>query len=54
MPATVLYLNTDPLACIPQMTLAGMRRYAASRGWAAGDQRTSRRKGKSGRPSEAR
>ncbi len=35
MSATILYLNTDPDAHIPQMTLAGMRRYAASRGWAA-------------------
>ena len=32
MVATILYLNTES-AHIPQMTLAGMRRYASSRGW---------------------
>lgn len=39
MSATILYLNfdaesdPDPDICIPRMTLAGMRRYAAARGW---------------------
>ncbi len=31
----ILYLNTDPVARIPQMTLAGIRRYAGARGWTA-------------------
>ncbi len=34
-PPAILYLNTDPGARIPQMTLAGMRRYAFARGWTA-------------------
>ncbi len=32
---TILYLNTDPGARIPEMTLAGIRRYAAARRWKA-------------------
>ena len=32
---TILYLNTDPDSRIPQMTLAGIRRYAGIRGWEA-------------------
>ena len=31
----ILYLNTDPGARIPEMTLAGIRRYAGIRGWEA-------------------
>lgn len=32
---TILYLNTDTGARIPQTTLAGIRRYASARGWEA-------------------
>ena len=31
----ILHLNTRPAQRIPQMTLAGIRRYAAARGWMA-------------------
>jgi LacI family transcriptional regulator len=35
MSATILYLNTTPTERIPQMTLAGIRRYATAREWTA-------------------
>ena len=35
MNGTILYLNTDPGARIPEMTLAGIRRYAAAMEWKA-------------------
>ena len=34
-PPAILYLNTDPGARIPGMTLAGIRRDASARGWTA-------------------
>ncbi len=34
-PPVILYLNTDPGARIPGMTLAGIRRYASARRWTA-------------------
>ncbi len=46
---TILYLNTDPGARIPQMTLAGMRRYASARGWTA-EAFSSKEVGKDGIP----
>ncbi len=45
----ILYLNTDPGARIPQMTFAGMRRYASARGWTA-EAFSSKEVGKDGIP----
>ena len=37
-PPTILYLNTDPGARIPGMTLAGIRRYAGAVGHSVQDE----------------
>ena len=49
MAPVILYLNTDPGERIPQMTLAGMRRYASARGWTA-EAFSSKEVGKDGIP----